>query len=549
MHDSQYDRMESEFLVDGFSNGFRLGYDGPRNVKIESNNLHLRVGDNFDLWNKIMIEVEAKRYSGPYSTPDEVFPDCHMINPIGLVEKPGKPGKTRLINHYSYPPGSSVNDFIPDNYSKVHYQDFQDAITIALDLLRNTEILEPDLHFSKTDAVNAFRVLPISYLDRCFQMLKAKNPLTKKWSYFVDLNCGFGSSSSCFLYDKVSRLLRHLYKWKTGMEAVVYLDDGLQMGLSETLCNRNLDTYLNICREINLPTSDEKTVRATRVINFLGLLIDAIRKLISIPAVKVSKALNLMDQIIDAKKTTVLHMQRITGLLNFFCRAIVPGRTFTRRMYAYFAHLNMKPHYHLRVTNEMRFDLGVWRSFLAQDQAVLRPFANFDTALVSTCEEIIWTSDAAKSPELGFAACYWHKSTNTIFYAYDQWEPGLIEKYDPSVQSLELVALTVGIFLFSERLANDTVTLWCDNQAVIQMVENGSSSCKHCMKLIRLIVLCALKRNIVYRVKFLASKDNRASDLLSRLKVRQFLDNLPRRWKAQRINIPKQLMPIKKFLE
>lgn len=108
-----------------------------------------------------------------------------------------------------------------------------------------------DLHYSKTDAINAFRVLPICCADRPFQMIKAKNPLTDRWSYFVDLNCGFGSSSSCFLYDKVSQVLHHLYHWRTGEHAVVYLDDGLQAGISEDDCNDNLDSYLQICHEIN----------------------------------------------------------------------------------------------------------------------------------------------------------------------------------------------------------------------------------------------------------------------------------------------------------
>lgn len=112
-----------------------------------------------------MVEVEAKRYAGPFFSPEELFQDCYMVNPIGLVSKPGKVNKTRLINHYSYPPGQSVNDFIPDEYSKVHYQDFQDAIKVALNLLKNSEAVNPELYFSKTDAVNAFHILPIIFDD------------------------------------------------------------------------------------------------------------------------------------------------------------------------------------------------------------------------------------------------------------------------------------------------------------------------------------------------------------------------------------------------
>ena len=50
-------------VIDGFRNGFDLGYEGPQDVKLESPNLRFRVGDEIDLWNKVMKEVKLKRYA------------------------------------------------------------------------------------------------------------------------------------------------------------------------------------------------------------------------------------------------------------------------------------------------------------------------------------------------------------------------------------------------------------------------------------------------------------------------------------------------------
>lgn len=36
---SDYDPDKTEFLIDGFTNGFKLGYNGPKDVRITSNNL------------------------------------------------------------------------------------------------------------------------------------------------------------------------------------------------------------------------------------------------------------------------------------------------------------------------------------------------------------------------------------------------------------------------------------------------------------------------------------------------------------------------------
>ena len=54
----QYDQQKTKFLVDGFTNGFKLGYEGDRKVKRTSPNLPLTVGDEVDLWNKVMKEVK-----------------------------------------------------------------------------------------------------------------------------------------------------------------------------------------------------------------------------------------------------------------------------------------------------------------------------------------------------------------------------------------------------------------------------------------------------------------------------------------------------------
>ena len=87
LKDSNYNKEDTDFLVDGFSNGFSLGYEGPENVKITAPNLKFRgVGDEIELWNKVMKEVKLGRYAGPFDKP----PFEHFIqSPIGLVPKDG----------------------------------------------------------------------------------------------------------------------------------------------------------------------------------------------------------------------------------------------------------------------------------------------------------------------------------------------------------------------------------------------------------------------------------------------------------------------------
>ena len=61
LKESNYDQKETKFLVDGFENGFDLGYRGPDEIKQTSKNLKFTIGDKFELWNKVMKEVELKK--------------------------------------------------------------------------------------------------------------------------------------------------------------------------------------------------------------------------------------------------------------------------------------------------------------------------------------------------------------------------------------------------------------------------------------------------------------------------------------------------------
>ncbi|CAH3107528.1 unnamed protein product, partial [Porites lobata] len=58
---------------------------------------------------------------------------------LGVVPKK-TPGEFRIIHHLSYPDGSSVNDFIPDQFSSVQYASIGDAITLIKSLAFSTAL-------------------------------------------------------------------------------------------------------------------------------------------------------------------------------------------------------------------------------------------------------------------------------------------------------------------------------------------------------------------------------------------------------------------------
>ena len=198
----------------------------------------------------------------------------------------------------------------------------------------------------------AFRVLPMKIGCICWLVLMAQDPLTGETKFFIDKCLLFGASISCSHYQRFSNLLRWIIEFRTGHCSITnYLDDFLFAAISRLICNYLIEQFLLLCSELNIPVAIEKTEWATTLIIFLGILLDGERLLLSIPLDKRDKALKLLRDITGKKKITVKQLQVLTGYLNFLTKAIPPGRTFTRRMYAKYANLHpkLKQHHHVAI--------------------------------------------------------------------------------------------------------------------------------------------------------------------------------------------------------
>lgn len=112
------------------------------------------------------------------------------------------------------------------------------------------------------------------------------------------------------------------------------------------------------------------------------------------------------------------------------------------------------------------------------------------------------------------------------------------------MQFLELYRAVCGALLFSQFLSNSKVMVFCNNQAGVQML---TSSCKHCMILIRLFTLTAMKSSVNYEVQYIKSVDNTPSNFLSRQKLKLFGASLPAGICLERLHTPKALVPQEKF--
>ena len=336
--------------------------------------------------------------------------------------------------------------------------------------------------------------------------------------FFVDKCLPFGASISCALFqeflDSLAYLAEYMINRNSKKVLTNYLDDFLFMALLRKHCNDMLSKFTQLCQMINCPMSLDKTEFASITLVFLGVLMDGEHHCLVILQDKKQKAMKMLQTVIDKKKMTIKEVQQLTGFLNFLNRSMVPGRAFTRRMYSSLKTTDaqgrkLKQHHHININGEFKEDCRMWIEFLETSddnrQQLCRPF--LDLHMFETSRELDFSSDA--SGKIGFG-CYFNGN-----WTFGFWNKRFLE-FKPSIEYLELFALCVAVFTWTDKIKNMRIIIFCDNQSVVDMINSSSSNCKNCMVLIRKLTLNNLRYNRRILVKHVRSEDNYLSDSLSR---------------------------------
>ena len=276
----------------------------------------------------------------------------------------------------------------------------------------------------------------------------------------------------------------------------------------------------------------------TTLLTFLGMLLDTEKQLICIPMDKLKKAINWIDYFLNKKnkKATVLEFQKLCGILNFLCRCIVPGRAFLRRLYI--NNGKLKSHHHVKITEENRLDLGIWKELLTQPMGFYKPFMEF---IAWNAEQLDMYSDASGNFSLGFGAYCGPEWT------FGQWDFDFCNRVKPSIEYLELFAVLVGVLNWIKLFTNKRIILFCDNVSVVHMINNSTSSCKNCMVLIRLLTLESMLRNVRVYARHVGTKENGKADALSRLDFKRFRTLAKGAMNDTHTSIPKDIWPMEKL--
>ena len=280
--------------------------------------------------------------------PEPPFPNF-CCSSLGIVPKKD-PSEFRPIHDLSYSPGSSFNDFIPEDCSSLHYASISDALSVM-------KRKRAGCFMAKTD-VKSFRIIPIQPNDFAL--------LGMKWqdSYYFDLCLPMGCSSSCTVFEPVNTALEWLSMSRLGASGVLHiLDDFLFIAHSQDKCHTDLTSFPSICECLGVPIAQEKTVGPDSTLQFAGITLESVLPKARLPVDKLHKYRMLLRTFHKRRKVTLRELQSLLGLFNFTCSVIVPGCAFLRRVID-LTNGARRPYHHIHLTKEAKSDMPTWLTFL-----------------------------------------------------------------------------------------------------------------------------------------------------------------------------------------
>ncbi|XP_060587839.1 uncharacterized protein LOC132743320 [Ruditapes philippinarum] len=495
-------------LITGISKGFPLQYEGPR-VHRDSPNLRSARELPGVLHTKIIKEIQVGRVAGPFLRIP--FPTL-QISPIGLVPKKG--GDYRLIHHLSYPRNRSINDYIDEDHCSVSYSTIDQAADMVARLGQGALL-------SKSDVKSAFRLLPISPAD--FDLLGFKVMVGEKGKpvtyYFYDKMLPFGSSISCALWEKFASFLHWVVVANSHNSNILhYLDDFLFGESSNHIQpGHTLQSFENTCKKFGIPIALDKTCAPSTCLVYLGVEFDTVQMSMRLPNDKLVDLRQKIIIAINAKKISLKDMQSLLGSLNFACRVIAPGRAFCRRLIDATIGV-IKPHHKIRVSANMRKDLGLWLHFLQSYNGI---------TLIS---DPIWLSD--NTLEIYTDSSGGVTGGYGIYFA-GHWSQGswpshwVIGGLTRDMTLLEFFPVVAAIVTWSNSFRNKKILFHIDNQAVIHIISSQTCKSERIMNLVRHLVLVMLTHNISIKATYIPSRKNVIADALSRSQWARFRQAAP----------------------
>lgn len=435
------DYVDKEFILAGIEFGFNIvNVSGISDVVKMPNHKSATHVDNRQL---VEQAIKSEIINGRYIVAP-VHP--RIISPLGAIVKDN--GKVRVIHDCSRPVGHCVNDFaiaVP-----VHYQSIDDV----------KEFLAQGMYMAKVDLVNAYRSVKINPTNYCATGLSWTFSGEHQETVLIDTCLPFGASASPGIFNLLTKAVTVIMKSKGFCNIVAYLDDFLIAEETYERCILGLNTLICLLRKLGFGICYYKVEGPTRLLTFLGILIDSINMTLGLPDDKLHSLHALVDEALAKKTASKRYMQTLVGKLLWASHVIAGSRSFLRNMIDVICSLQTTWQ-KATINDAVRADLLFWKDTLLPLAAGSLPVFDERNA-ISVC---LFTTPTGVS-----AVC----AGNSFHTAYADWDSSL---HSLCVTLKTVIAVCLTASRWQQEWKNHRIYIHCNNSTAVSIINN--SSCRH----------------------------------------------------------------------
>ena len=310
-------------------------------------------------------------------------------------------------------------------------------------------------------------------------------------------------------------ILRHKFAIP---DLIHYLDDFLNVSSgSSHLAHLQLSIVLQVCHYLGIPLAPEKIEGPTHSLKFLRIMLDCLAMEARLPDDKLTELRQLLTNHLDQPSVTKGELAMLLGKLSFAARVVIPGRTFTRRLWdlkAKYHSSKLKPHFRVQLSPDCREDLKWWHQLLEHWNG--RSF--FLHSSWTPASNLGLYTDASGS--WGWGAFYEHEHR----WIHGQWTG---DQASQSIEYKEMYAVVAACATWGNRWSSMRILLHCDNEAVVACLRTGTSRAPHFMPLLRCLAMICARANFVVSATHIAGLKNVVTDALSRGRLQVFRQLVP----------------------
>ena len=430
------------------------------------------------------------------------------VNPLGSVPKNRREvHKRRRTSDLSYPSGFAVNEGLrADALPDLKFASVGDVVK----RIQEMRAADPEckIFLCKLDVENAYRNLPVDMND--WWMLG----YWVNGRYLVDTRLPFGLASAPSHFSRVTRAITWAAA-RAGFQVIGYLDDFLVLESSHERALAARQFLIDLFERLGLPVqmkkfAEEGEPSLEKI--FLGILIDTEKSELRLDEERLEQIKSELELWRGRAAATVREISQLVGVLAFAAKVIAPGRLYLSRMIAALRNGEGGP---IRYSQKRVLSAGFladvewWHGVMPGWNGV----SMIPSLLPSELPEWKLETDASDWGYGGHCGPY---------FFFGPWPAGFV---DWDIHFQELAAVVIAFLLFPDRFAGQHISIKCDNDAAVHVLNRGYSSAKGIdigNHLLRQLHAAQTAVQFSYSAVHIPGVTNILADALSRNNVRLF---------------------------